>query len=107
MRYPPSHAADRVIVKAILVSVNGKKLCLAGRAGEWPLWAQLHLWDNPENGKDELSVCARGDDDLGVWALADVHVGDEVVIRIVDADEVDAPMHYVPALPENRGPFHD
>ncbi len=93
-------------MKALLVLINGKRICLAGRSGDWPLWVALELWDNPENGKDELSVGARGDDDLGIWATADLSVGDEVVLRVVKADEVDEPIRTLPVLPENRGPRH-
>ena len=91
-------------MKALLVHLNGTKLCLAGRVSDWPFYTYIEILHNPGFGKDAITVAGRGDNDLGVWAINELKVGDEIVIRIVNADQADEPLHYVPALQENCGP---
>jgi hypothetical protein len=90
-------------MKALRVHLNGKKICAAARFGDWPLIVTIEL-ENPAYGKDTLSVHGRSDNDLGVWANSELNLGDEIVVKVVETDEIDEPLHHIPALPESSGP---
>jgi hypothetical protein len=89
-------------MKAVLITLNGKHGCLASPKDFDPLLTQVEIFSDSEFGKDELSAWGREDNEVAVWANDSLQVGDEIVIRVVNAPANDEPLRWIPVLPENR-----
>jgi hypothetical protein len=83
-------------MKALLITLNGKRICLAGSTDHDAVWADIQLWNDPKFGKDELSSWGKGDKDFSMWAQEQLAIGDEIVICVVDADVADEPVKRTP-----------
>ena len=84
-------------MKALLVELNGRRLCLAGIADESTLFATAMYLSR--EGSELLSLNVHGvrevDKDTAIWPIDErprpVNVGDEVKITVVDVEKVDTP----------------
>jgi hypothetical protein len=77
-------------MKAFLVSVNGKKVCLAGVAQGVLTASVTHLASADDLEMEVGGMTAESMDQL-IWASQSIGVGDELTIKIVEADTVDQP----------------
>jgi hypothetical protein len=75
------------------VSCNGRHLCLAGAAEaivQADLASGTHVGTPPRPGFT-LRVTAADGEGLVQWVSHDVYPGDEVLIKVVEASEAEAP----------------
>jgi hypothetical protein len=83
-------------MKAFHVLVNGKPLCTAG-IGALGVLHVIVDWvrrkDEPREGEFDFSI--GGLDTVSEehvrWSAPRIGVGDEITIRVVDSDDIDAP----------------
>ena len=78
-------------MKALEVLMNGHRICLAGIGREGVLSAQVFRVVGRRAEKIHLAVSGMEGSKSVQWAFLDIGVGDEVVIRVVDAPSVDPP----------------
>jgi hypothetical protein len=80
-------------MKAFDVRLNGKQLCIAGIGGDGSLNTMIDF--TAGQGKQRLSLRVGGlaadTDELVTWSVMSLNVGDEITLRIIDADSVDPP----------------
>ena len=82
-------------MKAFKVSINGRHVCTAGIGSDGVLSTILH-WAGGGPHQDEEGdlrlhiggLDCRTDEHVG-WLAPDVAVGDEITIRIIEAEHVD------------------
>ena len=78
-------------MRALEVLVNGRRVCLAGIGPKGIVSAMV---DRLSNGHAE-QICLHVGGMVGTrplrWAVPDIGVGDEVLIRIVDSTDADPP----------------
>ncbi len=83
---------------AFEVSVNGKRICVAGTAPINRVLGASLSWTF--HRPDELIFCLGGilaDDDKHFdFDVPKIGIGDEIVIRIIESEEVDEPSAYRP-----------
>jgi hypothetical protein len=89
---------------AFRVSVNGKRLCVAGIAGDCVLSAILsHVFGN---GRDETFLRVGGLESAVqehvVWAHQNIKIGDEIRIKVLAGNSIDEPKNR-----ERRDPKED
>ena len=82
-------------MKAFVVSLNGKKLCVAGVGDDGVLSAITNIVGNSDG--DELGVRVGGlrtgkANEYVNWVSKRLKVGDEVLVKIVDVPSVDGPI---------------
>ena len=74
-------------MKAFEVSVNGKRVCVAGVGGKGGLLMQITLMTSRENG--DILLVGRDSSKKLTWIDSELSLGDEVTMRYVEATEVD------------------
>ena len=74
------------------VSVNGERRCLAGVGARGVLSAILH-WVNHEGSESNLRVGGLRSDlaEHVTWLAQGLKVGDQVSVRVLEAEQVDSP----------------
>jgi hypothetical protein len=81
-------------MKAFSVSINGKRIALAGLGGEGVLSVMVDL--SSQEHVDRLNMEIGGligsTGEQVIWPSPAIAVGDKIVIEIVEADAVDEPM---------------
>ena len=77
-------------MRALEVSLNGTKLCVAGYGGDLSLSAVVGFVDDHPC---ELMVGASvgPDGDFAKWLCRAVNLGDEITIKVVLTDQADSP----------------
>ena len=87
-------------MKAIEVLVNGKRLCVAGSGRPEFTFATITLRDGDQAATDLMVAGGRGK--MVVMWIDDypINDGDEVLLRIVEADETDPPIESGPKWTE-------
>lgn len=88
---------------ALEISVNGQRACLAGASG--CVYTTLH-WTRFVVNEGRLRIGVGGREfgqpkggDFYEWSVPEIKFGDEVTIRILDTDAVDAPSKVRPNPP--------
>lgn len=76
-------------MKALLVSVNGKRICLAGMPETGVL--ATHVTWSPREQRFAFNVSGLDDGEYRHWKVPAVSVGDEVTIRILEVEDADPP----------------
>ena len=80
-------------MRAFDVRLNGKQLCIAGIGGDGSLNAMIDY--SAGQGKQRLSLRVGGlaadADEFVTWSAMSLNVGDEITLRIIEADSVDPP----------------
>jgi hypothetical protein len=91
--------AGPMVMKALSIKVNGHRHCLAGLPNGG-VAAYVSWTGQQDGGPFFLSVIGLDDatNEQAVWAAVDIHVGDEVTIRVIDAADVDPPARSWDAL---------
>ena len=80
-------------MKAFLVTVNGRKVALAGIGGNGVLSVHVALLSGKSGDKLDMEVGGmHGSGDEAIWPAPEIEVGDEINIKILETDAVDEPM---------------
>jgi hypothetical protein len=81
-------------MKAMLVEVNGKRVCLAALSGRDGM-SYIHgavIWSRQDDCEIAMiSVVGKSDEEPSVWPLPPIQLTDEVRIRIVETEEKSDP----------------
>ena len=87
---------------ALLVKVNGKRICLAGIGDHGVLGAGIE-WINTEHRKRlAFHVGGLADDTFHEWTTPKLKVGDKVLIQVVEADQVEPAQQLRRSKPRHR-----
>lgn len=86
------------LMRGLEVYLNAEKLCIAGVSGEDALTASIEVLSAGEKPGATLRVAGLEHEMFVVWCDRDLRVGDEVTVRIVNTDVVDAPMRRLPSI---------
>ena len=81
-------------MKALLVEVNGRRVCLAGLSGGGQVTASLTLSQTEGHEFCLLAVCGVDGNEGAIWpadspSRDQVRIGDEVKLRVIDTDKAD------------------
>jgi hypothetical protein len=80
------------------VRLNGKQLCVAGIDGDGALNAMVDY--TAGHGGQRLSLTVGGlgadADKFLTWSVISLNVGDEITLKIVEADSADSPQSRTP-----------
>lgn len=85
-------------MRAFEISLNGKKLCVAGVGDDGVLSAIVDLIVKPEHNDLDLTVGGLiGSREDVYWIKREtLEVNDEIRVRVVEADQADEPVHRQP-----------
>lgn len=90
-------------MKAIAISVNGKRCCTIGVGTSGVLQANL-MWVSP-GFEDRFDLHATGltgsTNEHLIWAVPSVEMGDQIKFEIIEADHVDEPFDRYPRKSQN------
>jgi hypothetical protein len=79
-------------MKAMLIEVNGKRVCLVSLDGEGHLHASLSWLREADIEGLHLSVVGAQGREPAIWPISPIQVGDDVRFRIVETDRADPPL---------------
>jgi hypothetical protein len=81
-------------MKALLIHINGQRLCLAG-VPNGGIEASVGLTREQADGPYSIAVYGVDieTEQVSLWPSASLEVGDEVRIAVVEVDEADPPEH--------------
>ena len=84
---------------AFVVNINGKRICTAGLGDIGLLLGIIRWCKRPDDTEEvaDLEICGQilPTDEHVVWCDVPIHRGDEISIKIMDADFVDKPAKLV------------
>jgi hypothetical protein len=85
-------------MRAFEISLNGKKLCVAGVGNDGVLSAVVDWVVKPEHGDLDLTVGGLISYREHVYWIRrePLDVNDEIKVRIIEADQVEEPVHRQP-----------
>ena len=77
-------------MRALEISLNGKKLCLAGYGDDLSLAASVAFVDDRPCELD-VGASLGPNGDFAKWLTREINLGDEVTIKVVSTDRADLP----------------
>jgi hypothetical protein len=79
-------------MKAMLVEVNGKRVCLAALTGKGNVHASMRWMREDDLDVAILSVLGIDAGEGAIWPIPPIDVGDEVRIKVVETEKGDPPL---------------
>jgi hypothetical protein len=79
------------MVKAMLVEINGKRVCVAALNGKGNVNAAIHWWRD-DGEVVMLDVVGIDDGEAAIWPAPHLQFGDEVRIKMIDTEKGDPPI---------------
>ena len=79
-------------MKAMLVEVNGRRVCLASLAGKGEVHTNVRWLRKDDHEGMLLTVMGIDGREAAIWPTSPIEIGDEVRIKIVETEKADSPI---------------